>query len=98
MQGGTVHLSLQQEGEFGVFAVKDSGIGIKMDDLDRIFDRFFRGENARDIDTEGAGLGLSIAKSIAAAHDAELEFASTLGAGTTVRVRIPILHEAVIHP
>src|ERR1019366_5739938 len=42
MQGGTVHLSLQQEGEFGVFAVKDSGIGIKMDDLDRIFDRFFR--------------------------------------------------------
>jgi len=96
--GGTVTLSLRREGDFGCFVVKDSGIGIASEDVDRIFDRFFRGANARELDVEGAGLGLSIARSIATAHDAQLELTSTLGAGTTVRVRIPILHETESHP
>ena len=96
--GGTVTLSLQQEGDLGCFLIEDSGIGIASQDVDRIFDRFFRGENARELDVEGAGLGLSIARSIATAHDAQLELTSTLGAGTTVRVRIPILHETESHP
>jgi signal transduction histidine kinase len=88
---------LQQEGDLGCFLIEDSGIGIASEDVDRIFDRFFRGANARELDVEGAGLGLSIARSIATAHDAQLELTSTLGAGTTVRVRIPILHETKIH-
>ncbi len=91
---GVITISTRREGEFGIFVVKDSGIGIAKADLDRIFDRFFRGANARELDTEGAGLGLSIARSIAAAHHGQLEIASAPGAGTMVLVKIPILHES----
>jgi signal transduction histidine kinase len=92
---GVVTMTLQREGEAGFFTVKDSGIGIAQEDIDRICDRFFRGANARAIDAEGAGLGLSIARSIAAAHHAQLEIASAPGTGTMVRVKIPILWEII---
>jgi signal transduction histidine kinase len=76
------------------FSVEDTGIGIKPEDLSRVFHRFFRGESARGR-TEGAGLGLSIASWIAREHDADISLSSEPGKGTTVIVTFPRVPPAV---
>lgn len=68
----------------GVLVVKDSGLGISESDLPHIFDRFFRGDKARNHD--GYGLGLSIAKQIADSHGAKIKVDSKVGFGTTFKV------------
>ena len=63
--GGEVSVSLKREKRFVICTVRNSGGGIPKDDLPRLFDRFYRGDPARSSETEGYGLGLSIAKSAA---------------------------------
>ncbi|MBE6541544.1 MAG: hypothetical protein E7672_03755 [Ruminococcaceae bacterium] len=72
--------------------VSDSGIGIPPKELPRIFDRFYRGENARGNSVSGSGLGLSIAKWIVEQHGGQIEAVSSVGIGTKMTV---ILDEAV---
>ncbi len=67
--------------------VKDSGIGIPSGDLKRLFDRFFRADNVRNI--QGTGLGLSIAKELVTLHNGEIWAESVLNKGTTFSVFIP---------
>lgn len=87
--GGQVHVRVSVRDGAPTFIVEDTGIGIRQEDLDRVFQRFFRGETARSR-TEGAGLGLSIANWIAREHGAEISLASELGKGTRVVVRFPV--------
>jgi two-component system, OmpR family, sensor histidine kinase CiaH len=68
--------------------VEDTGIGIRQDELSHVFQRFFRGENARSR-TDGAGLGLSIASWIAREHGAEIALQSKPAKGTKVIVTFP---------
>jgi signal transduction histidine kinase len=68
--------------------VEDAGMGIKPEELSRVFQRFFRGEAARSR-TDGAGLGLSIASWIAREHGAEISLMSEPGRGTRVVVTFP---------
>jgi signal transduction histidine kinase len=77
---------------WAVLEVVDQGIGISAEDLPRLFERFFRGDKARDRSTQraGSGLGLSICHSIVTALKGELCVASELGKGTTVTVRLPL--------
>jgi signal transduction histidine kinase len=70
------------------FVVEDTGIGIKQEELARVFQRFFRGETARSR-TDGAGLGLSIASWIARGHGAKISLSSEPGKGTNVIVTFP---------
>ena len=72
-----------------VVIVEDCGIGISPADLPRIFDRFYRASNARST-ADGAGLGLSIAQWIAAAHGGRIDITSTPDAGTRVCITIPV--------
>ena len=72
----------------GNFIVDDTGIGIRQDELSRVFQRFFRGESARSR-TDGAGLGLSIASWIAREHGATISLKSEPGKGTKVVVTFP---------
>ncbi len=67
-------------------SVGDHGIGIKEEDLPKIFDRFFRVDEARNSETGGTGLGLSIAKQIAEEHGAELKVDSRIGEGTVMTI------------
>src|SRR6185369_5050688 len=67
---GAVLLEVQLNGAAEI-RVSNTGFGISSDELPRIFDRFFRGRNAIDHRVEGCGLGLSLARSIAVAHDAQ---------------------------
>lgn len=82
--GGKVTLTCQADDKTVRFVVSDTGIGIPKEDLERVFERFYRVDSSRTKDTGGSGLGLSIAKYIAKANNAKLELDSTLHKGTTV--------------
>jgi two-component system sensor histidine kinase SenX3 len=69
--------------------VRDAGIGIPAKDLDRIFERFYRVDSARDRRTGGTGLGLAIVRHVAANHGGSVEVASTEGTGSTFTMRLP---------
>jgi two-component system, OmpR family, sensor histidine kinase SenX3 len=70
-------------------AVTDQGIGIAPDEVDRIFERFYRSDRARSRATGGTGLGLAIVKHIATNHGGRVQVASTLGGGSTFTLRMP---------
>ena len=89
--GGRVELSLSVLDGMARVAVRDSGPGIAPADLERIFDRFFRVDQARTRRDGGAGLGLAIARWIAEAHDGHIEVRSALGQGSTFTLVLPIL-------
>lgn len=91
--GGTITLSVYSEDNQGILEVKDTGIGIKKDKFERIFERFFQvdASRAHASDEDGAGLGLSIVKWIVGAHGGKIEVDSTIDVGTTFRVMLPLL-------
>jgi two-component system sensor histidine kinase SenX3 len=70
-------------------AVSDQGIGIAEEDLDRVFERFYRTDQARSRSTGGTGLGLSIVKHIAENHGGAVRVWSRVGRGSTFTVRLP---------
>jgi len=84
---GRVALTLCREEEEVRVAVSDTGIGIAPGDLARIFERFYRADDARDVG--GSGLGLSIAGWIAAQHGGRIEVASSPGQGSSFTVCLP---------
>ena len=70
-------------------SVADQGIGIAPSEVDRIFERFYRADQARSRATGGTGLGLAIVKHIATNHGGRVEVSSTLGGGSTFTLRLP---------
>jgi two-component system phosphate regulon sensor histidine kinase PhoR len=88
-RGGSVTLGLRST-EAGVeLLVADTGIGIDAAELERLFTRFFRGQQARERMAPGAGLGLNIARAIVEAHGGTIEVRSEPGVGSTFRVLLP---------
>ena len=77
--GGTIEISLKRGPSAFELRVKDSGIGIPKDSLDRIFERFYRVDKSRSRESGGTGLGLSIVKHIAFLFDAEVFFQPGIG-------------------
>jgi signal transduction histidine kinase len=77
----------EEDGEL-VLEVKDTGIGIAADELERIFDEFYRAKNAKGTSVVGTGLGLSIVKSKVEQHGGTIEVTSDMGRGTTFKVRL----------
>ena len=88
---GAVGLTVKAQGTKAVLEVEDNGMGIPPEELPQVFDRFFRVDKARSRDQGGAGLGLSIVKSICAAHQGRVEASSTLGRGSRFRVELPLV-------
>ncbi|MCK4454309.1 HAMP domain-containing protein [Candidatus Parcubacteria bacterium] len=87
---GEVTVSLRRANMSIELCVRDTGIGIPGDQLDRVFSKFFRGANVMRIDTEGTGLGLYIAKNIIEAHKGRIWFESKEGEGSTFCFKLPI--------
>jgi heavy metal sensor kinase len=90
-RGGVVTLRTFREGGDELLEVRDTGVGIPAAALPHVFERFYRVDEARSRDEGGAGLGLSIAESICAAHGARLEVDSEPGLGSRFRLRFPRL-------
>ncbi len=88
-EGGKVWVTLGEEGQFVKASISDTGIGIKKEDLPRIFDKFYRVKTAETRQIVGTGLGLSIVKSIVDAHLGSITVESEEGKGTTFTVFLP---------
>ncbi|SFN73415.1 two-component system, OmpR family, phosphate regulon sensor histidine kinase PhoR [Pseudobutyrivibrio sp. JW11] len=84
--GGHVTVSVLEEYGYKKLIVEDDGIGIPADDLDRVFERFYRVDKSRSKASGGTGLGLAIVKHIVEIHDAKIQIESELGVGTKVTV------------
>ncbi|WP_176731553.1 sensor histidine kinase [Micromonospora rhizosphaerae] len=85
----TVRIAARSTEEHIEIAVADQGIGIAPNEVDRIFERFYRADQARSRATGGTGLGLAIVKHIASNHGGRVDVASTLGGGSTFTLRLP---------
>jgi two-component system phosphate regulon sensor histidine kinase PhoR len=86
---GKVRMTLSEEGGFLKATISDTGIGIKKEDLPRIFDRFYRVKSAETRQIIGTGLGLSIVRSIVDAHLGSISVESEVGKGTTFTLLFP---------
>jgi two-component system sensor histidine kinase VicK len=92
---GYVRVNMTKEDPYVVVEIIDNGIGIPKEDLDRVFDRFYRVEKGRSRDLGGTGLGLSIAKEIIEAFDGKIKIESENSKGTSVKIKLPLLEEII---
>jgi PAS domain S-box-containing protein len=93
LDGGRVEISFSSDENNVEVSVKDSGIGIPKEQQGRIFSKFFRGNNAIRMETDGSGLGLFISKNIIEAHGGKVWFESEDGKGTTFHFSFPVKEE-----
>lgn len=84
--GGTITVCLRQQDEQALTTIQDTGIGIPAEHLPHVFDRFYQVETGRSHTEGGAGLGLSIAKSIVEVHGGQIDVTSQPGVGSVFRV------------
>jgi signal transduction histidine kinase len=88
--GGTVDVRVDAGPEGTEIRVADTGIGIRVEDLPRVFERFYRADNSRSRTTGGAGIGLSITKAIVEAHGGTIRAASEPGSGSVFLITLPV--------
>jgi two-component system sensor histidine kinase SenX3 len=88
--GSSVQVRVRVEGQWVELMVADHGIGIPVQDHDRIFERFYRVDKARSRDTGGTGLGLAIVRHVATNHRGDVQVSSQEGEGSTFVLRIPL--------
>ena len=88
-EGGLISLRGEVVGDHFQVSVQDQGIGMTAEQVDRIFDKFFRAD-ASNLAVGGTGLGMPIAKLIVEAHDGKIWVESKPGSGTTVYFRVPL--------
>ncbi len=86
---GSISVEVRAELAHCVLTVRDTGVGIAADDLDRLFERFYRADNARGRSVEGAGIGLALVRGLVQLHHGTVTIGSELDRGTTVIVRLP---------
>lgn len=90
--GGSAEVSLRKRGKYAVLTVRDTGIGIRREDLGQIFNRFYRADRSRS--SEGTGLGLSMAAWIARVHGGSIRAESVYGEGSVFTAELPIEEQA----
>jgi two-component system sensor histidine kinase SenX3 len=93
-EGTNVVISSKLDDGLIEILVKDQGLGIAEENLDRIFERFYRVDPARSRATGGTGLGLSIVKHVITNHGGEVKVWSSMGVGSTFAIRLPIANES----
>lgn len=86
IQKGKVDIYIKKDQDYALIEIKDTGVGIPEEDLDRVFDRFYRIDKARSKEVKGVGLGLSICKEIVRLHGGKIEIKSRVGEGTVVSI------------
>lgn len=92
-EGGEIRLKVEQKRHHLLISVKDEGIGIAYDKLDKIFERFYRADKARSRKLGGTGLGLAITKELIEAHHGKIWAKSKEGKGTTILFTLPLMNQ-----
>ena len=87
---GHIELALSEADGHGVLEVKDTGAGIPPEDMERVFERFYRVDKARSRELGGTGLGLSIVKHLVGSLRGKVTVTSKLGQGSRFRVELPL--------
>jgi signal transduction histidine kinase len=87
--GGMITLSATRIQEGVAIVVKDTGPGIPSEDLNHLFERFYRGDKSRQREEGGSGLGLAIAKSLVESQGGQIQVESQLGEGATFIIELP---------
>lgn len=89
--GGTVSLTYHVEGETIFIECRDSGIGMSDEVQARIFERFYRAPEARNVDAQGLGVGLSLVHALVQAHHGAIRVSSNPGQGSTFGITLPVM-------
>ncbi len=89
-EGGEVVLRAAVEDQWIRIDIEDNGPGIPEDEQEKVFNKFFRGNDTRDSDQRGNGLGLAFSREIARLHGGDIELQSTVGEGSTFTLKLPI--------
>lgn len=87
--GGEIVISADESKSYTIISIQDTGIGVPVDDISRLGERFYRVDKSRSRDLGGTGLGLSIVKHLMIAHGGKMEIESQLGKGTKVSLLFP---------
>jgi len=87
-EGGNIKITLTSEGDYAKCSVADDGIGIAEENIERIWERFYRVDSSRT--EEGSGLGLSMVEALVKAHGGHVDVKSVLGEGSVFSVYLPI--------
>jgi signal transduction histidine kinase len=87
---GSVQLRLRRVEDGAEIEVEDTGVGIPRSELGHVFERFYRGQDARRMRSDGTGLGLAIVQRVVESLRGRVEISSELGKGTAVRVTLPV--------
>lgn len=92
--GGTVTVTVRRDGSRALIEVADTGIGIAEEDLERVFSRFWRADDARDRASGGLGIGLSVVREIVERHGGSVDASRREGGGSVFTIKLPIVSEA----
>jgi two-component system phosphate regulon sensor histidine kinase PhoR len=95
--GGQVTVSLRADQERGLVigAISDTGIGVAADDIPRIFEEFYRTEEAKAMQETGTGLGLPIVQQVVEMYGGTIEVESVVGQGSTFRFTLPLASQGL---
>ena len=97
-EGGLIALRAERQDGWVTVSVEDTGEGIPPERIPHLFDRFYRGDEARDRASGGAGLGLAIVRELVEAMGGDVSVASTVGQGSCFSFRLPVAREATPDP
>jgi two-component system, OmpR family, sensor histidine kinase VicK len=95
-ESGSIVVTARRSKDIVLVHVQDTGIGIPPQDLEHVFERFYRVDKGRSRRLGGTGLGLALAREITEQHGGTITIDSKLGTGTTVTVALPIVHEGIM--
>lgn len=87
---GTVKIDISKEGNMAKLVVEDNGIGMTKEDMNHVFEKFYRGENAKLVDSNESGVGLYSTKQIVEMHNGSISLESEDHKGTKIEIKLPL--------